>query len=226
MDANLMVNILEEMLQDGSLKKSDLSRFTEIEEDETIPEVVRCKMERWYISLGIEDVIKRKLKLSAPYFTQDELKQIKENNEVLCCLPKGVTLSELCELFRCKLWINEDSLVSRHVEEEDLWFAAKIEKNPEYMDCMGREIQQIIKKNNLLNLTAERYIVLVNTLHVFCDMNIDDTYKTWIPMTRYEKKAMLIGGFDSNRKLSFQAWMPNFHTPYVGGRGIRICDHI
>ncbi len=135
-------------------------------------------------------------------------------------------MSELCKLFRYKLWINEDSLVSRHVEEEDLWFAAKIEKNPEYTDCMGREIQQIIKKSNLLNLTAERYIVLVNTLHVFYGMDIDDNYKTWIPMTRYEKKAMLIGGIDSNKKLSFQAWMPNFHTPYVGGRGIRICDHL
>ncbi len=45
MVANLMINILEEMIKDGSLKKSDLSRFAEMEEDETIPEVIRCKME-------------------------------------------------------------------------------------------------------------------------------------------------------------------------------------
>lgn len=75
-------------------------------------------------------------------------------------------------------------------------------------------------------MSLERYMVFIARMRYLTGQTPDLKTKVWLTHGRYEGKAMLISGFDSNRKLSVHGWMPNFQSPLVGCRSIFIPDHI
>ena len=174
----------------------------------------------------MEQITGKPFHLTRPYFYKEEIREFRERGELLCCLPKGLSAKDLSELFHFHTWAESSALVKQNPEEEDCWFFVKKSTQPELLDRTGREIQQVIKKQGDLNLTLERYLVLVASLYAFCGITTDEKYKTWLPNTKYEGRLMLIGGYDSAGQMSFHAWLPQFHSPYVGGRSIRICEHL
>ena len=74
-------------------------------------------------------------------------------------------------------------------------------------------------------MSMERYMVFLARMRYLTGEYPDQGYKTWLPNTKYEGKGMVISGVDSNFKLCAHGWMPNFHSPKVGGRYVYIVDH-
>lgn len=219
------LQIIDSMLDDKVISPADLKKYQAIGENIYHPESIRREMEAWYITLGIEYLIGEKFSLSLPYFTESEIEEMYKNNEMILCVPKGVSREVLGKLFNFDSWALSDSLVTSKVESNDFWFKMKISLKPERLDSQGRELKIVYENEGKLQLSLERYMVFAARMRYLYKETPDTLTKTWIIHNRYEKKAMLIAGFDSNGKFSVQAWMPNFNSPYVGGRYVEIVDH-
>ena len=222
---NKVLNLIDSFISDNIISPDDLSNYKSETTDKFEPEAVRRAFEQWYIALGIEDLTGEEFHLELPYFTRDEIMEAYENNEMVLCVPKGVDRKILAELFHLKTWAIEDELVTKKTESNDFWYFMKNSVEPEYLDSQGREVKKVFEKDGKLQLSLERYMVFIARMRTVYHRCPDLKTKTWIVNGRYEKKAMLIAGFDSKRKFSTNAWMPNFKSPYVGGRYVRIVDH-
>jgi len=217
---------IQAMLDDGLISSQDFMRFTVNEVDKTSPEFVRFEMENWYRTCGIENILKRNFSLKLPYFTQDEIKELYENDEILLCVPQGISRKDLGQLFNLRSWALEDELVSQTDEIEDFWFKMKKSFTPDYLDKPGTEVKRVIQNEGKLGMSLERYMVFIARMRYLTGKTPDKKHKVWITHGKYESKAMLIAGFDSKENFSVHGWMPNFHSPMVGGRYVFIPDHI
>ena len=222
---NHTLDTIGAMLDDGIIKGQDLRRFIGEEVDVCEPEYLRWKMEMWYRTLGIEYLSKGKFALQLPYFTKEEIKDAYDNNEVIVCVPKGIGVEVLGRLFNFSSWAFVDPLVNSNPEVEDFWFKTSCSIKPEYLDREGREIKSMYQRDGKLNMNLGRYLTFLAYMR-YKGTILDQLHKVWLPNSRYEKKGMLIAGLDSNGMLAVHGWMPNFHSPLVGGRFVEIPDHI
>ncbi len=213
------------MIKDGIIEEQDLLRFKHNKIAEFEPEYIRTEMEKWYKSLGIEYIIKKKLTLQLPYFTKEEIQEAVENDELILCVPKGVNKRQLGQLFCLDSWALADNLITDTTEENDFWFIMKKSQSVELKDKTGTEVKRSYEKDGKLGLTLERYLVFVARMRYLENITPDTDTKVWITRGAYEKSAMLIAGFDSEMKFSVHGWLKQFHSPYIGGRYVRIVDH-
>ena len=219
------LGVIEAMMADGIIEEQDMLRFKSNKIDEYEPEYIRTEMERWYKTLGIEYITKQKLALQLPYFTREEIQEAIENDELILCVPKGVSRKQLGQLFGIDSWALTDNLIADTTEENDFWFMMKKSQDIEHQDKSGIEVKRIYEKEGKLGLSLERYMVFIARLRYLENITPDIKTKVWITRGAYEKKAMLIAGFDSEMKFSVHGWLKQFHSPYIGGRYVRIVDH-
>lgn len=220
------LDLVKSMLEDGVLEFADLQIFVKDGKNECSPEYLRKHFEDWYISMGIEYLTGKPFSLSLPFFTEEEIQSAYEKGEIIVCVPANINRKILSKLFHFTNCSMEEPLITDTTEKEDFWFKTSKSLMPEHKDKEGREIKKIYNLEGKLGMTIERYMVFVAYMMYVLHLNPDTIDKTWITLGTYEKKAMLIAGFDSNRKFAVQAWMPNFHTPMVGGRAVEIVDHL
>lgn len=219
------INLIMQLIEDGIVVKSELLRTLQKNETRTTPEKVRDEMETWYKNMEIETLTGVPFRLSLPFFTEEEIKEVEKNGEVLLCLPGGIDAATLGKLFHMESWAFHDPLVTLKTEHADFWFSTKKSMEPEFMDETSHEIAKRFKDDDKLNMSMERYMVFLARMKYLTGEYPENSYKTWLPNTKYEGKGVLIAGIDSNSKFCTQAWMPNFHSPKVGGRYVYIVDH-
>lgn len=224
-ERQITIDLIRELIKDKYIKKNDIKKIIS---DYSISsqEEERIKMEEWYKTLGIERITKKPFYLSPPYFTDKEMQEIEEKNEFLLCLPAGLTAKDLSILFNMPSWVCNSSLVSQFPETEDLWFAVSKNKEPEYLDRTCYEGMRMCKKNGKLNMSLERYMVFCAYIYKITEKFPDQEYKVWLPNTRYEEKSMLIAGINSEGEFAAHCWLPQFHSPKVGVRYVRIAEHL
>ncbi len=223
---NNTLQTIQAMIDDQIISRQDLIRFTSQGIDNTSPEYIRFEMENWYRTLGIENMVGNQFSLKTPYFSQNEIREAYENNEIILCVPKGVSRKCLGKLFNLDSWALEDELIGRTTEVEDFWFKTKSSQTPEHLDKPGLEIQRLYQGEGKLGMSLERYMVFIARMRYTVGKTPDTMHKVWLTHGKYEGKAMLIAGFDSKVHFSVHGWMPNFHTPQVGGRYVIIPDHL
>ncbi|BCJ94860.1 hypothetical protein acsn021_24290 [Anaerocolumna cellulosilytica] len=220
------IDTIQAMIEDKIITSSDLIRFRNENEDVTNPEYVCYEMENWYRTLGIENVIEAKFNLKLPYFTKEEIKEAYDNNEIILCVPKGITKKQLGQLFNLDCWAFDDELIGKTTESEDFWFKTKKSFVPEHLGSQGREIQRVYQNEGKLGMSLERYLVFLARMRYLTGDTPDTKHKIWIINGRYERNAMLVAGFDSKKRFTVHGWLPQFHSPFVGGRYVFIPDHI
>lgn len=219
------VELVMQLIKDGIVMKSDLIRHLKNNTSLTLPEIVRDEMETWYKNMGIETLTGCPFHLKTPYFTEGEIRELENNGEVLLCLPGGVDAITLGKLFHMECWALQDPLVTLRTEHDDFWFSTSKKFEPDFTDRTSNEITKRYKDNGKLNMSIERYMVFLARMRYLTGKYPDAFHKIWLPNTRYEEKAVLIAGMDSRSRFCAYPWMPNFHSPKVGGRYIYITDH-
>lgn len=217
---------IEVMLEDQLIQNEDMMRFQINEHDIFSAEYIRNEMENWYRTLGIEYLLKKKFSLRTPQFTKEEIKEASDNNEIILCVPQGISRRQLGKLFNIDNWTFENELVGNTPEFEDFWFTTKKTFEPEMLDKTGTEIQRTYKKEGKLGMNLERYLVFIARMRYLTRQTPDTKNKTWLTHGKYEGKTMLIAGFDSKGDFTSHGWLPQFHSPFVGGRYVWIPDHI
>ena len=222
---SLLIQFVKELIKEEYLTKEEILHLVDSQVVGS-QEQERIKMEKWYKMLGIERILQRPFHLSKCYFSDKEMQYIRDNNEYLLCLPAGINARKLAKLFRLDSWACSNELVTQFEESEDFWFATSMNMEPDYLGQSGFEVMKQYKKQDKLNMSLERYMVYFAYVNTFTGVLPDQKYKVWLPNSRYEEKAMLIAGSDSSGDFSTHAWMPQFHTPLVGARYVRIADHL
>lgn len=219
------IDLVMQLIKDGIVVKSDLIRYLQNNDSVSSPERLRDEMEFWYKNMGIETLTGSSFRLKIPYFTEDEIKELEHNGEMLLCLPGGINAAILAKLFHMDCWAFHDPLVTLNTEKDDFWFSVKKNFEPEFTDRTSREITKRYKDAGKLNMSIERYMVFLARMKYLTGKYPDTLHKVWLPNTRYENKGVLIAGIDSRSLFCAYPWMPNFHSPKVGGRYIFIVDH-
>lgn len=182
----------------------------------------RQEMREWfyqfYMNYGIENITKEKFEISQCPFTDEEIEEASKNNEVILCVPKGVTKKQFGDMFRIDSWALTDQLVGETVEIEDFWFKTKKTMHPEYIRKTGIDMTYFIDNNNLVHFTLERYLVFLEVVKRLTGEYPDQEYWIWITRGRYDRSGMLMAGFDRLKRFNVHGWMPQFDAGYLGAR--------
>lgn len=219
------LKIISGMVKENIITGEDLKQFID-NDDDNQPESVRIEMEKWYKGLGIEALTGQHFALKLPYFSKEEIMEAKADGNIILCVPRGLDKALLGKLFHFDSWALSNSLITNTVEAEDFWFITKDELLPENRDLQGREIKQLYGKEGKLGMSLERYLVFAARTRYLYNKLPDTSSSTWLLNGKYEKTAFLIAGFDSEKKLAVHAWLPQFHSPKVGGRYAVIPEHL
>ncbi len=213
-----VLSLVESMLDQGVLTTLDLRRYARGPEDQYEPEFIRQDLENWYRSVGIESIIGRKLSLSPCPFTRDEIVEAQQNQELLLCIPQGVTRSEFGTLFRINSWALDDPLVTLTTEEKDVWFRTSMSLRPQYLNKTGVQIKQLFEHEGKLHFSIERYLVFIARVRFLTNHTPDQQYWIWLPRGAYDRSGLLIAGFDRYGSFNVHGWLPQFSASFVGAR--------
>jgi len=223
-----ILNLIQAMIADCILKPQDLSRFVPSVTDPFDPEFIREEIEKWYINIGIEEIIGRKILLSRCPFNRNEIEEASQRNEMILCVPKGVTSKQLGYLFRFSSWVFEDTMVTSSIEKEDFWFRTPktFEPPDEYCNKKAKQIRRIFEDEGKLGFSLQRYLVIVARIRCLTGRLPDMRWWTWLLNNKYDRSAYLLAGFDPNGKFSVHAWMPDFKAKSLSARYAVISERI
>jgi hypothetical protein len=214
------LNLVQAMIADGILGARDLSRFVPNQQAGD-GESLRQEWERWYVSMGIEAIIGRPLSLAACPFSQEEIAACEAAGEMILCVPRGVSRTQLGELFRLSTWALSDGMVSDTPETEDAWFRTSRSPSPPHINKSAVEVRRTFEDAGQLGFSLERYLVFAARFRHLTGKYPDFRYWTWLLRGRYDRSGMLIAGFDPLGRFSVHAWMPQFRASFLGARSLQ-----
>jgi len=220
------LSFVQSLLNDQVISPQDLSSFATYEKNDFDPEGVREEMERWYRTLGVEDILQREFSLGHNPFTREELIEAQKQQEIVLCVPKGMTRQQLGLLFHLSSWAIADELVPDVIEVEDFWFKTKQSLLPEGLNKTGTEVQRQLEKEGKLGMSLNRYMVFVARIRYIMRKTPDVGHWVWLTRGRYDQKGMLVAGFDANHKFSVHGWLPHFQGKLCGTRYVSHPDHL
>jgi len=212
------LSFVEEMLNQGVLAPTDLRQYITEPQDPFDPESVCQDLAKWYRDMGIESVIGRQLSLSPCPFTRDEIVEAYQQQEIILCVPKGVSRQELGKLFRIDSWALHDPLVTPATEKQDRWFRTSMSLKPSYMNESGVRIRRLFEDEKKLHFSIERYMVFIARIRHLTNHTPDQEYWIWLPRGAYDRSGILIAGFDRYGSFNVHGWMPQFSASFVGAR--------
>jgi hypothetical protein len=220
------LGLVQGLVSDGIISGTELRPFVPESIDPFDPEALRQEYERWFRAAGVEWVTGREFSLGPCPFRRDELTAAAKDGWIPVVSPKGLTISECADTFHFPTWAASDPLVTSPAEEEDLWFMTPGRLAPDDANVPARELRARYDKKGLLGMSLQRYMIVAARLRHLTGEIPDFRWWTWILRGRYDRSGFMIAGFDPNRRFSVHAWMPSFHTSFVGSRPIRICPRI
>ncbi len=211
------VNLVHAMINDGMLGPQDLARFVP-KACANNAETIREEWEHWYRGLGIETIIGRPFSLAPCPFPSEDVAAMQASDNIVLCVPRGLTRAQLGELFRLSSWALTDAMVGDTPESEDFWFTTSRSPSPPYLNKTATEVRRTFEDENKLGFSLERYLVFAARYRFLTGKYPDFRYWTWLMRGRYDRSGMLIAGFDPLGRFSVHAWMPNFQASFLGAR--------
>lgn len=105
-----------------------------------------------------------------------------KQNQIVICVPKGLTRIELGKLFRLESWVLNDPLVTPVTENEDCWFLTPKSSTPEFLGEKGIDLEQRFDRENKINFSIERYMVFIARMRFLTGELPDQQYWIWAPI--------------------------------------------
>lgn len=213
-----IIKLIDELIDEKELDLSDFRKYAEDVRNIASPKNLKWEMEQWYRTLGIEYLTGEKFELSECPFSEEEIIRANENNEMILCVPKGITREVLGQLFHIESWALHDPLVTPATEQEDCWFMTSMKPIPEKLNVSGLDVSRQIEDENHLNFSLERYLVFIARMRYITGKTPDSEYWIWLPVGRYDRSGMLMAGFDKLGRFNVHGWMPRFQASFLGAR--------
>ena len=129
--------LVEQMMQQNVLSYVDLRPYSKELARADHPVALRDELENWYRIAGVELITGRPFHLSDCPFSEDEIKEAKNNNNTILCVPAGITKQQLGQLFHLDNWALHDPLVTSAMEKEDCWMKTSLSPVPGFIKQTG-----------------------------------------------------------------------------------------
>ena len=173
--------------------------------------------------MNLEDYVRRlygKSNFASCPFTEDEIRELEQTNELLVYLPANLSVQELCDLFEIKANINfeNEKNIRNVMVGEDQWFIASASKTPELLYKSAKQAQRIYEDEGLHGMDLRRYLAFVGTFKDRFGEFPDQCYWTFLLAGSYDRSGILIAGFDRYGVLSIHGWMRDFKAKFCGSR--------
>lgn len=213
-----ILKLIDQLIAENSLSLNELKKYSQDVRNITAPTNVKWEMEQWYRTLGIEYLTGKEFELSECPFSEEEIIYANTHNEMILCIPKGITREVLGKLFHIDSWALHDLLATPVTEKEDFWFKTSMKEIPDYLNISGIDAYRQIEDGNYINFSLERYLVFIARMRYITGKTPDSEYWIWIPAGRYDRSGMLMAGFDKLGKFNVHGWMPRFQASFLGAR--------
>lgn len=173
--------------------------------------------------MNLEEYVQRlygKINFASCPFTENEIRELEQTNELLVYLPANLSMEELCDLFGIRANINfeNEKMIRNIMTKEDQWFITSASKTPELLYKSAKQPQRIYEDEGLYGMDLRRYLAFVGTFKDKFGEFPDQTYWTFLLAGSYDKSGISIVGFDSKGVLSHHGWMRDFKGKFCGSR--------
>lgn len=161
-------------------------------------------------------------------FTQAEVAELEQCNELLVYLPAKLSMSELCDRLGIRANVNfeHETMIRNAQVNEDQWFITSAQKTPELMYQTGVAAKRTYEDEGLHGMDFRRYVAFAATFKHKFGQFPDQTYWTFLLSGSYDRSGVSIIGFDSKGVLNHHGWMKNFKAKYLGSRYVVIAPRI
>lgn len=161
-------------------------------------------------------------------FTQEEIAELKETNELLIYLPKGLTPQEMCQRWDipCNIDFKGERLIRTVMTTEDQWFLASAEERPELLYVSGQQAARIYQDEGLHGMDLRRYLAFAATFRLHFGRLPDQAYWTFLHSGSYDRSGISVAGFDRHGCLNHHGWMRNFKAKFAGSRYVVLAPRI
>lgn len=215
----IYTQLVKHLIDDKKVDRSQVWSFVnEGQLDPTSPVTLRKEMEQWYIGMGITDITGKAFSLGECPFTQQEIEEANDNNEMILCVPKDLNKKQLGTLFRLETWALDDVLAEESIEPKDLWFKTKATASPEFIRESGIDITRQFREEKKVLFSLGIYMVFIGRFRYLYNKTPDSEFWIWINKGRYDRSGMLVAGFDRNKNFNVHGWMPHFAAGFLGAR--------
>lgn len=155
-------------------------------------------------------------------FTEKEISELQQTDELLVYLPANLSMGELCDLFGIGANVNFDNekMIRNVMSKEDQWFVTSANKTPELLYSSGRNSQRIYEDEGLYGMDFRRYLAFAGTFKDKFGEFPDNTYWTFLLSGSYDRSGVSVVGFDSHGVLSHHGWMRDFKAKFCGSRWV------
>lgn len=153
-------------------------------------------------------------------FTNEEIDELEETNEILVYLPESVSIQELCDQFGFDSNVNfeNENLIANVMTSEYQWFICSASPTPELMYKTAHQAQDEYEKRGLHGMDFRRYLAFAKTYEWKFGELPDQTYWTFLLSGSYDRSGVSIIGVDRNNVLSHHGWMKDFKAKFCGSR--------
>jgi hypothetical protein len=166
--------------------------------------------------------------LSTCPFTEAELKELEQTDEMLVYLPAKLTVQDLCALcdVRCNVALENENLIRNVMTDESHWFIASASARPEFLYQSATNSRRIYEDEGLHGMDLRRYLAFAATFQARNGVLPDQTYWTFLLSGRYDRSGVSVVGFDNYGVLSHHGWMRDFRAKFTGSRYIVLAPRI
>ncbi|NUS73782.1 MAG: hypothetical protein HOQ05_10295 [Corynebacteriales bacterium] len=154
-------------------------------------------------------------------FTDAELMELEDNDELLVYVPDGISAEQFCELFGITANVNfavESNMIRTVMVNEAHWFVTSASKAPELIGRSGKAAKRIYEDEGLHGLDLRRYLCFCAAFKARNGYFPDQTYWSFLLSGSYDRSGVSIIGFDAWGNLSHHGWMKNFEAKFCGSR--------
>jgi hypothetical protein len=161
-------------------------------------------------------------------FTEKEVVELEQNNELLVYLPKGLTMSELCQRWGIKANIDfaNEKMIKNAMVNVDHWFVTSADKTPELIYRSGQTARRTYEDEGLHGMDVRRYLAFCATFKWKFDTWPDQAYWTFLLSGSYDRSGVSVIGFDEHGVLNHHGWMRNFKAKFAGSRYVVLAPRI
>ena len=161
-------------------------------------------------------------------FTEREIAELEETNELLVYVPRRLSVAEMCERWGIKTNFDPEAekMIRSIMVAEDQWFITSASKTPELIYVSGQKAKRMYEDEGLHGLDMRRYLAFCATFRARFGEWPDQTYWCFLLSGSYDRSGVSVVGFDKHGVLSHHGWMKNFKAKFTGSRYACIAPRI
>jgi hypothetical protein len=168
------------------------------------------------------------IKIAPCPFTQREVSELEERNELLIYLPAGLQMKEMCSRWEIQSNVDFDNekMIRNVMTNEDHWFVTSASKTPELIYHSAQAAKRFYEDDGLHGMDFRRYLAFAATFRLRFDALPDKAYWTFLLSGSYDRSGISVVGFDVHGILNHHGWMKNFKAKFVGTRYVVLAPRI